>query len=263
MNGTGEEIVKIKKSRSLTPWIALVAFALTAASVYCLLVPLVFYKLGNTLYYLFIGIGSVGTLYFAGLFIYEIVQLFSPKNALIVSDEGFLDLLNGSAGAGYVPWGNVTRMEHTEGEKPLISISLLDPEAVQNAGDKKLKKQLTSGESGMPALYIKPYQIAVPLDEAYEILYEARERFYRGAAPSGQTEIFSNTGMRAIRGAAAAAEGAKAEKKDADEDGGKSIDELLKELSGEIEKRRQKLSGDDKKSSEELEDIIRYIKEKK
>ncbi len=250
-----EEFVKIKKSRSLTPWLALVAFALTAASVYCLLVPLVFYRMDKLPYYVFISAGAVGTLYFLGFFIYEIVQLFSPKNALIVSAQGFLDLLNGSSGAGFIGWGNVTKVEIEGDEKPYIAIGLLDISSVPNIKDKKLKKQLESKDD-MPELYIKPYEIGMTLDEAFSVLRTAREAYYRECLPSGNTEILSDTNMHTIRASVSDTKNSSGAEDE------RSIDELLKELSGEIEKRRRKLSGDTKKSSEELEDIIRYVKGK-
>ena len=127
MDTRKDGIVRIKKGRSMTPWIALVAFALAAASVYCMLVPLVIYKIDNALlYYAFLCVGAVGTLYFFGMFAYELVQVFSPKNALLISAEGFLDLINGTSGAGFVPWSNVAKLEIEGGVKPYICIGLLE-----------------------------------------------------------------------------------------------------------------------------------------
>lgn len=289
MDNRNDGIVKIKKSKSLTPWIALIAFALTAASVYCMLVPLAVYKGridSKALYYAFIIIGALGTAYFSGMFIYQIVQLFSPKNAMIISSEGFLDLINGTSGAGVIPWSNVAMIDIDGGQRPYIKISLLDVSEVPNIGDAKLRKQLTESGTVMPELYVKPYQISGSLDAAYDALRKARDTYYRSTSPSGGTAVLSDTFMHAVRRSVAEKPASpketpkndfnairedvmqdvkrsapqSAQPADADE---KSIDDLLKELSGEIEKRRQKLSGDSKKSSEELEDIIRYVKEMK
>lgn len=262
MDSTNEEFVRIKKSNTLTPWFALVAFALAAASIYCLLVPLVIYRVDNrVLYYLFLVVGAVGTLYFTGLFAYMIAQLFSPKNAMLVSSEGFLDLLNGTDGAGFIPWGNVAKLEMTGGEKPLIIIGLLDADAVPNIKDAKLSKQLNEGSPVMPELFVKPYEIAIPLKKAFLILREARDSYYRESAASGETAILSDTVTRTIRQPAISKAAPKKEEPPKPDDE-KSVDELLKELSGEIEKRRQKLANDNKKSSEEIEDIIKYVKGK-
>ena len=287
MDNRNDGIIRIKKSKSLTPWIALVAFALTAASVYCMLVPLVIYKdnIGSkALFYSFIVIGALGTAYFTGMFIYQIVQLFSPKNAMIISSEGFLDLLNGTEGAGVIPWSNVAMIDIDGGQRPYIKIGLLDVSEVPNIGDAKLRKQLTESGTVMPELYVKPYQISGSLDAVYDALRKARDMYYRSVSPSGRTAVLTDTFMHAVRRSVTDAPGAPAKapqnsfdairedvKQDAPQSAQpapadteeKSIDELLKELSGEIEKRRQKLSGDSKKSSEELEDIIRYVKEKK
>ncbi len=264
MDARKEDFVRIKKGNSLTPWIALVAFALAAASVYCLMVPLVIYKVENAiLRYMFICVGAVGALYFLSMFIYQIVQLFSPKNAMLVSDEGFLDLLNGTEGAGYIPWSNVAKVDIEGGDKPYISIGILDPETVPNINDAKLRRQFAEGSPVLPELFVKPYQIAIPLEKAYAILRDARDAHSRSYAPSGETAALTKTVTRTIMENNAAKRSApkpnEATEKSDDE---KSVDELLKELSGEIEKRRQKLSGDAKKSSQEIEDIIKYVKGK-
>ncbi len=185
----GNEIFRIKKSRNLTPLLAFFALLLACASGYLLYLYFTL-DLKMPFEILFLVVGGVGAVYFTVCFFNLLYQVISPKNALLISEDGFLDLINGDAGAGFVSWTNVSRVEMLGDDKPYIGIGLLSVSNLEESPTKKLTSQMEERASkGLPELVIRPFEIACGLEEAFSALRDFRNRYY-SHLDAGDTNVF-------------------------------------------------------------------------
>lgn len=189
--GKLNSIVKIKKSRSLLPLMAIFTMFLSALSVYCLLLPFA-KNIVKPLDIAFYIVGGLGSLYFITYFFIFVSRMINPKNALLVSEEGFLDLINGETGAGKVLWNNVSLLEIRGNDRPYIAIGVINYEPILKKGSKQLKEQiLRRNEKGLPVLMIRPFEIACSLDEAFDALTSFRN-IYLKSISNGDTSVISD-----------------------------------------------------------------------
>lgn len=185
----GNEIFRIKKSRNLTPLLAFFALLLACASGYLLYLYFTL-DLKMPFEILFLVVGAVGAVYFTVCFFNLLYQVISPKNALLISEDGFLDLINGDVGAGFVSWANVSLVEMFGEDKPYIGIGLLSVSNLEEKPAKKLASQMEARTSkGLPELVIRPFEIACGLDEAFSALRDFRNRYY-SHIDAGDTNVF-------------------------------------------------------------------------
>ena len=182
------EVRRIKKSRNLTPLLAFFALLMAVSSGYLLYLYFTS-DLRQPFETLFLVIGSVGAVYFTICFFNLIYQVISPKNAFLISEDGFLDLINGDTGAGFVSWTNVRSIEIIGNSKPYIGIGIVSASEITEDAGKKLALQIkTRSEKGLPELVIRPFEISCPLEEAFEALKDFRNRYYRNI-DAGDTNI--------------------------------------------------------------------------
>ncbi|NLN55983.1 MAG: hypothetical protein GX148_06775 [Clostridiales bacterium] len=272
---------RITKSKTLTPLYMLFSLALASLSGYCFVLPM-FKPVETPLDYAFYIAGGVGFVFFAFTFFNCIYQLFKPKNAFLVSDEGFLDLTNGGDGAGFIPWYNVRSIEMCgSSKKPYIGIRLADANEVIKVAGRSLEKQINAMlESGKPELVIRPFEIGCPLKQAFDIFTEGRNAYLRTVDHGDTNVLFGDSFSEAPKRqpkpkpidetpeTVIIPEKQEPPKKEtaevktevkADE---KSIDELLAELAQSIGKNRKKLDGSERDSSGELNAELEKFLEK-
>jgi hypothetical protein len=180
---------RITKNKSLVPLLTLFSLVLASLSVYCLILPFI-KDIKAPLNYAFIAVGGLGSLYFTFTVFNYAYQLVKPKNALLVSDEGFLDLVNGGNGAGFVPWSNVRCVEMSGSEeRPYIGIGLIDANEVMKTSRRSLEKQITEmSGAGKPELMFRPFEIGCTLEEAYGTLRDCRTAYLR-TVDHGDTNV--------------------------------------------------------------------------
>ncbi len=287
MNAKESEVFRIKKSRNLTPLLALLAFLMACASVYLLYIYFTL-DLRQPFETLFLVVGGVSAVYFTVCFFNLLYQSISPKNALLISEDGFLDLVNGGCGVGFVSWANVSRLEMAGGDKPYIGIGLLASENVTENAPQKLVSLIESRtENGQAELMIRPFDISCSLEEAYSALRDFRNRYYRNIE-SGDTNIIDTVDKtRAIKlpdtvnefdNIFKEKEIPEAEKEnpnvktgdlsvddtDATQESKKTIDEILNELSSSVKKESpQSEKRQSKLTQEDIDELIRLLKDKK
>ncbi|MFA6730184.1 MAG: STM3941 family protein [Eubacteriales bacterium] len=270
---------RVIKNKSLTPFYTLACVFMDALSAYLLSLPLLKDITGYK-GYVFTLVGAAGTVYFTFLAFNFAYQLFRPKNALLVSDEGFLDLINGGSGAGFVPWDNVASIEMCGRQgRPYIGVHILDAnEIIKNSG-RALEKQIVNHiELNKPELVIRPFEVGLPLEEVREILRERRAAYFKGVGGTDTNVLFPPEEDIAPTRPLPVKEIENAVKKsrqpeslippESEEKDGGNIDELLSELSRSIKKSRQKLDGEDENAGnqpgkdieKELSDILQYLK---
>lgn len=275
---------KITKSKSLTPLYLIFSLALTGLSVFCFILPFI-KNIESPLNYAFMIFGGVGSLFFAFAFFNCLYQLFKPKNAFILSDEGFLDLTNGGEGAGFIPWSNVAGVEMCgSSKKPYIGIRLIDANEVLKTAKRPLEKQInTLLESGKPELVIRPFEISISLHSAFDIFVERRNAYLRTVDHGDTNVLFGDFTIAPKRQPKPVDEEVKEVneiketkpnmektseiprllKSESEE---KSVDELLAELAKSIGKSRDKLEGgkdeknDDAVLTAELERFLKKLK---
>ncbi|MDD4126041.1 MAG: hypothetical protein PHW77_10010 [Eubacteriales bacterium] len=275
---------KIVKSKSLTPFFTLFSLALSALSAYCLILPFI-KDIRVPLNYAFMAAGGIGFLYFTFTTFNCAYQLFKPKNAVLVSDEGFLDLTNGGNGAGFIHWSNVRSVEMCGSEKkPYIGIGLADANEVIKIAGHALEKQITElSEAEKPELMLRPFEIDCTLKQAYQILTGHRNAYLR-TVDHGDTNVLFGDSFSAAPKRTHPVQSAendteppipeisaeteeKAEKdREQSDTNAKTIDELLAELAESIGKSRQKIDGGQKPDGSdigtELEQFLKKLRNK-
>ncbi len=286
-----KSFTRITKNKSLTPLLIFFSFALAALSGYCFALPFI-KNIEAPLKYAFVVAGAVGAMYFTFMTFNCGYQLVKPKNAVLVSDEGFLDLVNGGVGAGFIPWSNVRCIEMCGGSKPYIGIGLSDANVVLKTANRALEKQIgeRSGDE-KPELMFRPFEIGCSLAQAYETLKNHRNAYLR-SLDHGDTNVLYgdnykpaarvrppkgglnagvnagvNTGVNAVEALNSSLTDQNEKLPDTDEavsptarSEAKSVDELLAELSASLGKSRGKLDGGE--ISAELEQFINKLQNK-
>ncbi|MEG1743616.1 MAG: STM3941 family protein, partial [Clostridia bacterium] len=165
-----ENLKKIKFSRAYTPLFLMLSLFLLGLSIYC-----VFYPVGLTLEkpvaLTFYIAGGIGALYFAFSSFNYIFQLISPKNAIILSPEGFADFSFCGTGAGFIEWSNIKTVKiATTKHGKLFGLTLVNPDLVLTDTSKTVAKAIKRNiDAKLPEIIIRQDDLSINLNELLEL----------------------------------------------------------------------------------------------
>lgn len=129
-------------------------------SLLCVLLPF-FYDVPEEYKSAIIGVGAFSFVYFMSRFVRLIYLGFRPKDALILTEEGFHNYIDNPKKGVFVNWSNVSSVKIFGPEKALmIGVELFDIEILSELLKKSKSKELKANvETGLPAIIIKQAEI--------------------------------------------------------------------------------------------------------
>lgn len=265
-----KNIIKIKKSRFYTPVLLIFSVILLALSIYCIIYPSG-KALSQSVALTFRIAGGAGAAYFAFSFFNYFFQLISPKNALVISDDGFADFVTGGTGVGFVEWKNVCSVTPVKTKNgSYLGIGLVDTDALElNPKGAAFRALNQNKENNLPEIIISSSDIDMRISELNRLFSKYTQ------LPSDYDDTFKTRIINAVSAeteskaqeenkSPASAEGTmQFTVPQTEKDGQKEMSRLLDELAEVLKTNRTKLddikepdSSESDKLKAELDDLI-------